>query len=52
MMAWYRRGAFEAQLNVYNLFDKSYIVSAHGTNPNLNMPGAPRSVMATIRYRM
>ncbi len=52
MMAWYRHGAFEAQLNLYNLFDKRYIVSAHGTNPNLNMPGAPRSVMATIRYRM
>jgi catecholate siderophore receptor len=51
-MAWYRHGAFEAQLNLYNLFDKSYIVSAHGTNPNLNMPGAPRSVMATLRYRM
>ncbi|WP_454743433.1 TonB-dependent receptor [Cupriavidus necator] len=51
-MAWYRRGAFEAQLNVYNLFDKGYIVSAHGTNANLNMPGAPRSVMATLRYRM
>ncbi len=51
-MAWYRRGAFEAQLNVYNLFDKGYIVSAHGTSPNLNMPGAPRSVMATLRYRM
>ncbi|NUT14109.1 MAG: TonB-dependent siderophore receptor [Cupriavidus sp.] len=51
-MAWYRRGAFEAQLNVYNLFDKGYIVSAHGSNANLNMPGAPRSVMATLRYRM
>ncbi|RDK06815.1 TonB-dependent receptor [Cupriavidus lacunae] len=51
-MAWYRRGGFEAQLNLYNLFNKSYIVSAHGTNPNLNMPGAPRSVMATLRYRM
>ncbi|SPR98231.1 TonB-dependent receptor [Cupriavidus taiwanensis] len=51
-MAWYRRGAFEAQLNVYNLFDKGYIVSAHGTSANLNMPGAPRSVMATLRYRM
>ncbi len=51
-MAWYRRGAFEAQLNVYNLFDQGYIVSGHGTNANLNMPGAPRSVMATLRYRM
>lgn len=52
MMAWYRHGPFEAQLNLYNLFNKSYIVSAHGSNANLNMPGAPRSVMATVRYRM
>jgi len=52
MMAWYRHGPFEAQLNVYNLFNQGYIVSAHGSNANLNMPGAPRSVMATIRYRM
>ncbi|MDF3887041.1 TonB-dependent receptor, partial [Cupriavidus basilensis] len=52
MMAWYRRGAFEAQLNLNNVFNQGYIVSAHGTSPNLNMPGAPRSVMATLRYRM
>jgi catecholate siderophore receptor len=52
MMAWYRRGPFEAQLNVYNLFNQGYIVSAHGSSPNLNMPGAPRSVVATLRYRM
>lgn len=52
LMAWYRRGPFELQLNLYNLFDKRYIVSAHGSSPNLNLPGAPRSVMATLRYRM
>lgn len=52
MMAWYRRGPFEAQLNVYNIFNQGYIVSAHGSSPNLNMPGAPRSVVATLRYRM
>ncbi|KAA6129648.1 TonB-dependent receptor [Cupriavidus cauae] len=52
MMAWYRRGPVELQLNLYNLFDKGYIVSAHGSNANLNLPGAPRSVMATLRYRM
>ncbi|GJG94057.1 TonB-dependent siderophore receptor [Cupriavidus pauculus] len=52
MVAWYRRGKFEAQLNVYNLFNQGYIVSGHGSSPNLNMPGAPRSVMGTIRYRM
>jgi catecholate siderophore receptor len=39
-------------LNLYNLFNKGYIVSAHGSNANLNLPGAPRSVMATLRYEM
>lgn len=52
MMAWYARGPFEIQLNLYNIFNKSYIVSAHGSSPNLNMPGAPRSAMATLRYQM
>ncbi|WP_454764994.1 TonB-dependent receptor [Cupriavidus campinensis] len=52
MMAWYRYRSFEAQLNFYNIFNQGYIVSAHGSNANLNMPGAPRSVMATVRYRM
>lgn len=52
MMAWYARGPVSLQLNLYNLFDKRYIVSAHGSSPNLNMPGAPRSVMATLRYQM
>ncbi len=52
LAAWYRRGAFEAQLNLYNLFDKGHIVSAHGSSPNLNMPGAPRSAMLTLRYLM
>lgn len=51
-MAWYRHGPFEAQLNFYNIFNQGYIVSGHGSNANLNMPGAPRSVMATVRYRM
>lgn len=52
MMAWYRRGPLELQLNLYNLFDKGYIVSGHGSSPNLNLPGAPRSVVATLRYSM
>lgn len=52
MMAWYRYRGFEAQLNLYNLFNQGYIISGHGSSPNLNMPGAPRSVMATLRYRM
>lgn len=40
----------ELQVNVNNIFDRDYIVSAHGTSPNLLMPGAPRSAMVTLRY--
>lgn len=48
--AWAQLGKFRAQLNLRNIFDREYIVSAHGTVGNLNMPGAPRSVMLTLRY--
>jgi catecholate siderophore receptor len=49
-MAWARLGKLKAQLNVRNLFNRGYIVSGHGTVGNLNMPGAPRSAMLTLRY--
>jgi catecholate siderophore receptor len=49
-MAWVRLGKLKAQLNIRNIFDRDYIVSAHGTVGNLNMPGAPRSAMLTLRY--
>lgn len=48
--AFYRVKEFELALNVKNLFDRKFIVAGHGTNPNLNLPGAPRSVQATLRY--
>ncbi|EPR18015.1 hypothetical protein M527_14205 [Sphingobium indicum IP26] len=49
-MAWYRLGPITAQVNVTNIFDKHYIVSGHGTSANLNLPGAPRAAMLTLRY--
>ncbi|HKR16499.1 TonB-dependent siderophore receptor [Rhizorhapis sp.] len=49
-MAWYRLGPVTAQVNVTNVFDKHYIVSGHGTSPHLNLPGAPRAAMLTLRY--
>ncbi len=50
-MAQYRIGrATTLQLNLRNLFDRRYIVSAHGSNPNLNLPGAPRNVSLTLRH--
>jgi catecholate siderophore receptor len=51
-MVWKRFGPLVAQLNVNNLFDEGYIVAAHGTSPNLNLPGAPRSAMVTLRYAL
>ena len=42
-------GPARLQMNAYNLFDKKYIVSGHGTSPLLNLPGGPRTVLATIR---
>jgi catecholate siderophore receptor len=48
-MAWYRQGPVTWQVNAYNLGNNSYIVSGHGSSPNLNTPGAPRSVMLTVR---
>ncbi|KFG91690.1 TonB-dependent siderophore receptor [Sphingobium herbicidovorans NBRC 16415] len=33
-----------------NIFGREYIVPAHRTVGKLNMPGAPRSVMLTLRY--
>ncbi|HSN40203.1 MAG TPA: TonB-dependent siderophore receptor [Burkholderiales bacterium] len=48
--AWYRAHSFDLQLNVFNLFDRQYIVAGHGSAPNLNLPGAPRSVQVTLRH--
>ncbi|WP_338763425.1 TonB-dependent siderophore receptor [Massilia sp. METH4] len=50
-MVGYRLGAVDLQLNVNNLLDRDYIVSGHGSAPNLNMPGAPLGARLTARYR-
>ena len=49
-MAWAQVGPARLQLNVYNMFDRDYIVSGHGTSPILNLPGAPRTLLATLRF--
>lgn len=51
-LAWVQLGKARFQLNAYNLFDRRYIVSGHGTSPNLNLPGAPRTVVGTLRFAM
>jgi catecholate siderophore receptor len=49
-MVGYSFARWDLQLNLNNLFDREYIVSGHGTSPNLNLPGAPRNVQLTARY--
>lgn len=49
-MIGYKLAGLDLQLNINNLFDRDYIVSGHGSAPNLNLPGAPRNVMVTARY--
>ena len=51
-MAAYRTGKYEVQLNINNLGDTRYIVSGHGSSPNLSLPGAPRNVALTLRYSL
>jgi len=51
-MAVYKAEKYSVQLNVNNIFNTGYIVSGHGTSPNLSLPGAPRNVALTLRYSM
>ncbi|HEX5341611.1 MAG TPA: hypothetical protein VFX55_03880, partial [Duganella sp.] len=48
----YQQAKYEVQLNLNNIGDQRYIVSGHGSNPNLSLPGAPRSVALTLRYKL
>lgn len=48
----YRTARYDIQLNINNIFNTGYIVSGHGTSPNLSLPGAPRNAALTLRYRM
>jgi catecholate siderophore receptor len=50
-MLGYQWQKLDLQLNLTNLFNRDYIVSGHGSSPNLNLPGAPRAVQVTARYR-
>ncbi len=49
-MLAYRLGKAYLQLNLYNLLNRQYIASAHGSVANSLLPGAPRSAMLTARY--
>ncbi|WP_293778633.1 TonB-dependent siderophore receptor [uncultured Oxalicibacterium sp.] len=49
-MVAYRVKGVDLQLNIFNVFDKKYYASAHGSVANSITPGAPRSAQLTARY--
>ncbi len=49
--AGYETGKFDVALTLKNLLDRKYFVAAHGGANDYNMPGEPRSVLVTARYR-
>ena len=51
-LAWMQLGKARVQINAYNLLDRRYIVSGHGTSPNLNLPGSPRTIIGTLRFTL
>ena len=50
--AGYRSKNVDVTLNLQNLFNRAYYVSAHGGAENYNMPGAPRMALLGVRYKM
>ncbi|QJD89548.1 TonB-dependent siderophore receptor [Duganella dendranthematis] len=51
-MLAYQASKYEVQLNLNNIGDARYIVSGHGSSPNLSLPGSPRSIALTLRYKL
>lgn len=49
-MVAYRIKGVDLQLNIFNVFDKTYYASAHGSVANSISPSAPRSAQLTARY--
>ncbi len=48
---FYRAKPWDIALNLKNVADARYFASAHGSNDNLNTPGAPRTIEASVRYK-
>jgi catecholate siderophore receptor len=47
----YRNEHYDVTLNVDNLFNREYLVSAKAGSDNSNYPGAPRSASLRVDYR-
>lgn len=47
----YTQGDWEVDVNLKNLANRKYYISAHGSVDNLILPGSPRAVQVTLRTR-
>lgn len=47
----FTRGDWELDVNLKNLANRKYYVSAHGSVDNLILPGSPRALQVTLRTR-
>lgn len=47
----YTLGQWDVDVNIKNLANRKYYVSAHGSNDNLILPGSPRTLQVTLRTR-
>ena len=45
----YTLGQWDVDVNIKNLTNRKYYVSAHGSNDNLILPGSPRALQVTLR---
>ena len=51
LAGYYRSKHYDVGLHLKNVTDKKYIVSAHGSNDNLLVPGAPRELQLAVSYK-
>lgn len=48
---FYRTRQYEISVNLKNVTNNKYIISAHGSNDNLILPGPPRELQVALRYK-
>lgn len=51
LAAFYRTKQYDISLNLKNVTNKEYIISSHGSNDNLILPGPPIGVAVSVRYK-
>ncbi len=51
LAVFYRAGRYDLSVNLKNVSNKEYIISAHGSNDNLILPGPPRELQVSLRYK-